>query len=117
MNRKLIDRIKEVGKECNKLPWWMQRLMGRVDEDKVMSELIPCPSCGKDQNVVTRSDGYIVWCVICRVEMPINLWNHRPIEDALNKRIKELCNLLMMAKNYTTGKLHDEIKAALKGGK
>ena len=63
----------------------LQRIIDWENAD----ELKPCPSCGKVQNVVTRSDGCIVWCVICRVQMPINLWNRRPIEAALTAQLAE----------------------------
>ncbi len=98
----------------------LQRIIDEANAD----ELEPCPSCGKDQNVVTRSDGAIVWCTICGVQMPINLWNRRLIEDALaakDTRIAELKGALSrLLETHTFYTEHDKIavdgiKDVLKG--
>ena len=56
-----------------------------------MSELKPCPLCG----AMPETDGTLVQCYLMpcdfrRFKMPVEAWNARPIEDALNNRIAEL---------------------------
>ena len=53
-----------------------------------MNTLKPCPFCGKEPQEITLNGEPKVVCR-CLVREP-NIWNPRPIEDALNKRIAEL---------------------------
>ena len=103
-----------------------------------VSELNPsCPVCGIKITLSIPGDYYwhsINKCLLLNHivhHCDIEKWNHRPVEDALKMeiddntlkfssnlidleaRIAELSKLLVMAKNYTTGKLRCEIKAAL----
>ena len=52
------------------------------------SNLRPCPFCGKEPQEITLNGEPKVVCR-CLVREP-NIWNTRPIEDALNARIAEL---------------------------
>ena len=54
-----------------------------------MSELKPCPFCGSS-NVATEKSLDLAYCDNCCAESNDDVWNTRPIEDALNKRIAEL---------------------------
>jgi hypothetical protein len=51
-------------------------------------ELRPCPFCGKEPQEITLNGEPKVVCR-CLVREP-NIWNTRPIEDELRKRIAEL---------------------------
>ena len=53
-----------------------------------MNTLKPCPFCGKEPQEITLNGEPKVVCR-CLVREP-NIWNNRPIEDALNARIAEL---------------------------
>ena len=62
-----------------------------------MSEIKPCPFCGSTDIKLHDEISHAVWCQECFAEMPsidiesaVELWNTRPIEDALNARIAEL---------------------------
>jgi hypothetical protein len=53
-------------------------------------ELKPCPFCGKDG----EHDESLAWCsdpecFAADINMPINEWNTRPIEDVLRKQLEE----------------------------
>ena len=80
-----------------------------------MNELRPCPFCGnKDIRIVKIGDRAFGECFVCgalsrerKIPCGLNLrdcqemaaiyWNKRPIEDVLNKRIRELeAELLQM---------------------
>lgn len=53
-----------------------------------MSELKPCPFCGGEAELCYSEVD--TFCRKCNVMQETELWNTRPIEDALNKRIAEL---------------------------
>jgi len=59
-----------------------------------MSELKPCPFCGRIPNPYWTDESYIECtnrkCSLYGYGMSTGDWNTRPIEDALNKRIAEL---------------------------
>lgn len=62
-----------------------------------MSELKPCPFCGSTNIKLHDEISHAVWCQECfsevesiDIESAIELWNTRPIEDALQARIAEL---------------------------
>jgi hypothetical protein len=65
-----------------------------------MTELKRCPFCGDDIIDVAWSGEWKVACWNCglvlhesekdMIDRAIEIWNHRPIEDELNARIKEL---------------------------
>ena len=62
-----------------------------------MGEIKPCPFCGSTDIKLHDEISHAVWCQECFAEMPsidiesaVELWNTRPIEDALNARIAEL---------------------------
>ena len=62
-----------------------------------MSELKPCPFCGNTNLHHTETSIFhAVWCKDCGAMVDIDdgdaikLWNTRPLEDALQKRIAEL---------------------------
>jgi len=79
----------------------------------------PCPFCGESIGVIEeeRGDEYSYWLVIHqphktgqhhgRIIMPVEWWNTRPIEDALNARITELEQEL----NTTDGLLKEATEA------
>jgi|LSQX01.1.fsa_nt_gb hypothetical protein len=74
-----------------------------------MSELKPCPFCG----AMPETDGKLVQCYLMpcdfrRFKMPVEAWNARPIEDALNKRIAEL-----EAENIRLGIEYQRMRLAL----
>jgi len=63
-----------------------------------MSELKPCPFCGKEPSTY-EDTGYVYCpnddCMVAdsyweKAILPVEKWNTRPIEDALNARIAEL---------------------------
>ena len=51
-------------------------------------ELKPCPFCGGEAELCYSEVD--TFCRKCNVMQETELWNTRPIEDALNKRIAEL---------------------------
>lgn len=51
-------------------------------------ELRPCPFCGGEAELCYSEVD--TFCRKCNVMQETELWNTRPIEDALNKRIAEL---------------------------
>ena len=53
-----------------------------------MSELKPCPFCGGEAELCYSEVD--TFCRKCNVMQETELWNTRPIEDALNARIAEL---------------------------
>ena len=53
-----------------------------------MSELKPCPFCGGEAELCYSEVD--TFCRKCNVMQETELWNTRPIEDALNARITEL---------------------------
>ncbi len=62
-------------------------------------ELKPCPFCGSTEIRYGYGPLFpVVWCNKCDAQVQdvddvddaIKLWNTRPIEDALNKRVAEL---------------------------
>ena len=53
-----------------------------------MSELKPCPFCGGETELCYSEVD--TFCRKCNVMQETELWNTRPIEDELNKRIAEL---------------------------
>jgi len=53
-----------------------------------MSELKPCPFCGGEAELCYSEVD--TFCRKCNVMQETELWNTRPIEDALRKRIAEL---------------------------
>ena len=53
-----------------------------------MSELIPCPFCGGEAELCYSEVD--TFCRQCNVMQETELWNTRPIEDALRLRIAEL---------------------------
>ena len=53
-----------------------------------MSELIPCPFCGGEAELCYSEVD--TFCRKCNVMQETELWNNRPIEDALTARIAEL---------------------------
>ena len=59
-----------------------------------MSELKPCPFCKHFAgfSVILPYEEYPghVACMFCGAETPFDIWNTRPIEDALRARIAEL---------------------------
>ena len=59
-----------------------------------MNTLKPCPFCpdGGDVQLVTFTGGVddVVHCHVCGTILKHKIWQTRPIEDALNKRIAEL---------------------------
>ena len=65
-----------------------------------MSELKPCPFCGKIPNAEYIEDVMYVICsndlcgMSCIASVTLKEWNNRPIEDALQKRIVDLESLL-----------------------
>lgn len=91
-----------------------------------MDELKACPFCGNEpQEITTNGKPLVVcWCRGC-VNDPKN-WNTRPIEDALNKRIAELKELLdtesqlsnqfylLLVDNPKSKKLADDLIEALR---
>ena len=68
--------------------WWTEM---PEEEPEPEPELKPCPFCG----AMPETDGKLVQCYLMpcdfrRFKMPVESWNTRPIEDALNARIAEL---------------------------
>jgi len=71
-------------------------------------ELKPCPFCGNTNLHHTETSIFhAVWCKDCGAMVDIDdgdaikLWNTRPLEDALQKRIAELEEqLLKVSKEY-----------------
>jgi len=53
-----------------------------------MSELKPCPFCGGEAELCYSEVD--TFCRKCNVMQETELWNTRPIEDALNARIAKL---------------------------
>ena len=53
-----------------------------------MNELKPCPFCGGEAELCYSEVD--TFCRKCNVMQETELWNTRPIEDALNARIAEL---------------------------
>ena len=58
-----------------------------------MSELKLCPFCGS-ADIRTEPGINLNYCDKCSAEANIEHWNTRPIEDALNKRIAELRDVI-----------------------
>ncbi len=63
-------------------------------------ELKACPFCGKEG----EHDDYLAWCsdIECfarDINMPINEWNDRPIEDALRAQLAQAEKKLEVANN------------------
>ena len=62
-----------------------------------MSELKPCPFCGGEAELCYSEVD--IFCRKCNVMQETELWNTRPIEDDLRKRIVELVSSnMVMAK-------------------
>lgn len=65
-----------------------------------MSKLKACPFCGDVEDLQINDDSdkegtMYVWCYACNVSgpsavMPKDVWNHRPIEDALKSHAVEV---------------------------
>jgi hypothetical protein len=59
-----------------------------------MNEIKPCPFCkhfaGFSVILPYEEDPGRVACMFCGAETPFDIWNARPIEDALQARIAEL---------------------------
>ena len=82
-----------------------------------MNTLKPCPFCGKEPQEITLNGEPKVVCR-CLVREP-NIWNPRPIEDALNKRIAELkvfIDQLIEAGSYAGADKWDELVKDWKEG-
>lgn len=56
-------------------------------------ELRPCPFCGGTK-ICTEKGINLNYCDNCSAESNVERWNTRPIEDALNKRIAELRDVM-----------------------
>ena len=76
-----------------------------------MSELKPCPFCGSTRQELTYSlsintertyYGNGIICANCRVCVPEDEWDTRPIEDALQSRIDKLEEALAKVEEYAT---------------
>jgi hypothetical protein len=52
-----------------------------------MSELRPCPFCGKEP---MKTSNHTILCQTCNREVLPEIWNTRPLEDALNEQIRLL---------------------------
>lgn len=62
-----------------------------------MTELKPCSFCGGKASFIPDMDLVHVRCTQCRLTIGIytperatEIWNNRPIEDALQKRVEKL---------------------------
>ena len=96
-------RVKDVGMCGNHYTKSIQREKGKSprrsgnDRSNAMSELKPCPFCG-DNHVLEMPPDKVQHathkCNFGSVMFPKKWWNNRPIEDALNERIKKLEDLL-----------------------
>jgi len=76
-----------------------------------MSKLKACPFCGDVEDLQINDDSdkegtMYVWCYACNVSgpsavMPKDVWNHRPLEDALKAHAVEvLVKELEIKKTY-----------------
>jgi hypothetical protein len=45
------------------------------------NELRPCPFCKSDE--LTETNGQKIHCKQCHASTPLEMWNHRPLEDRL----------------------------------